>query len=433
MDMLVSDATYCALAGGSRSGKTFLLIRAVITRALKCLSRHAVFRFRFNACKQSIVLETLPKVMALCFPGLMEHCTLNQTDWFLTLPNGSEIWFGGLDDKDRVEKVLGKEYATIMLNEASQIPWQSFTLVLSRLAQKTENLKLKLYVDFNPPSKLSYLYRLFVEKKDPDSKQSLCDPGNYGFVLINPADNRENLDPKYLEVLDAMPEKQRNRFLLGKFADVSDGQLWTDDVLGVTRVLLPKDMPDLQRIVVAIDPSGCSGPEDIRSDEIGIAVCGLGTNGHGYLLEDLSGRFGPRGWATVAVEAYHRHKADRIVGENNYGGAMVQSTIESVESNLPYQDACATRGKVVRAEPIAALYEQGRIHHYGYFPELEDQLVGFTPAGYTGLRSPDRADAAIWGFSALFPGMIVNKAIQNWTPPQVHTAPRTASRYARRR
>lgn len=395
MDVLISDAIYIALGGGSRSGKTFLLVRAVITRALKCKSRHAIFRYRFNACKQSVVLETLPDVMALCFPGLMTHCTLDKTDWYLMLPNGSEIWFGGLDDKERVEKILGKEYATMYFNEASQIPYQSYVLALSRLAQKTENLKLKVYVDFNPPSRLSWLYRLFVEHKDPDSKQSLQKPEQYGFYLINPGDNRENLDPQYLAILDAMPEKQRNRFLLGKFADVSDGQFWTEDVLATNRILLPVDMPDLLRIVVAIDPSGCSGPEDTRSDEVGIVVAGLGTNGHGYLLEDLSGRYGPHEWGTIAVEAYHRHHCDRIVAENNYGGAMVQATIEAIEPDLPYQDACATRGKHVRAEPISALYEKGRFHHYGYFPELEEQLTGFTAGGYTGLRSPDRADACL--------------------------------------
>ena len=107
MDKLVSDATHIALGGGSRSGKTFLLVRAVLIRAMKSAgSRHAIFRFRFNACKQSIVLETLPKVMDLCFPGLRAKASIDRTDWFMTLPNGSEIWFGGLDDKERVEKGL---------------------------------------------------------------------------------------------------------------------------------------------------------------------------------------------------------------------------------------------------------------------------------------------------------------------------------------
>ena len=120
--VLASGAVHIALGGGSRSGKTFWLVRAVIVRALKAAnSRHVVFRYRFNALKASVILDTLPKVMRVCFPEVTYE--IDKTDWYMTLPNGSEIWFGGLDDKERTEKVLGMEFATIYLNEASQIPW----------------------------------------------------------------------------------------------------------------------------------------------------------------------------------------------------------------------------------------------------------------------------------------------------------------------
>lgn len=408
MDCLIGEAMHCALGGGSRSGKTFLLLRAVLLRALKAPgSRHAIFRFRFNSIKSSIIYDTLPKVIKLCWPGLWERCNLNKTDWFLKLPNDSEIWFGGLDDKERTEKILGQEYATLYFNECSQIPYTSVVLALSRLAQKTENLRLKAYYDFNPPSKRHWTYARFIDKKDPDTHQPERYPENYAFFLINPGDNRENLDPGYLKLLDSLPEKARNRFLLGKFADDSDGALWTDDMLAKNRRLgrREENLPDWLRIVVAIDPSGCSGEEDTRSDEIGIAVCALGTDGHGYLLEDLSGRYGPNGWGKIATDAYHRHKADRVVGESNFGGAMVEAVVRAADPNVAYSEVHASRGKVVRAEPIAALYEQNKIHHIGYFPEIEEQLCAMTTAGYQGLRSPDRADAAIWAFTELFPGL----------------------------
>ena len=343
----------------------------------------------------------------LSFPGVWEHCELSKSDWVLRLPNGSEIWFGGLDDKERTEKVLGQEYCTVYFNECSQIPFSSVVLALTRLAQKTESLKLKAYYDFNPPSKRHWCYKRFISHTNPDTNQPEQNPGNYRFELINPIDNKENLDPEYLSMLESLPEKSRNRFLLGKFADDSDGALWSDEILGKTRRLgrAEEKLPDFLRIVVAVDPSGCSGPEDTRSDEIGITVTALGTDGHGYLLEDLSGRYGPQEWGKIATDAYDRHQADRIVAEKNYGGSMVEAVIRAANDRVSYKEVTATRGKVVRAEPISALYEQEKIHHIGYFPELEDQLCGMSVSGYNGLKSPDRADAMIWGFTELFPSL----------------------------
>lgn len=435
MDVLVSDAMHIALGGGARSGKTFLLVRAVIIRALKSPgSRHVIFRYRFNAIKASIIQDTLPKVMKLCFPQLPSaDSMMNKSDWFMTFPNGSEIWFGGLDDKERTEKVLGQEFATIYFNECSQIPWGSIVLAMTRLAQKTKNLKLKAYADFNPPSKIHWTYLQFVEKKQPETKRPLKNPFDYGFYLINPADNRENLDEKYLTMLDNLPPKARDRFLLGKFADDSDGALWTDELLHQNRILDGQELPEMLRIIVAIDPSGCSGPEDTRSDEVGITVGGLGVDGHGYLLEDLSGRYGPAQWASIAVNAYERHNADRIVGEINYGGAMVEAVLRAENPDIPYASVTATRGKVVRAEPIAALYEQQKIHHVGYFPELEDQLCSMTLAGYMGIKSPDRGDSVVWLWTELFPRLTRKANDAQWRVPSKVVQNKSASRFDSRR
>ena len=429
-DMLISDAMHCCLGGGSRSGKTFLLLRMLFIRALKAPeSRHAIFRFRFNAIKASIVYDTLPKMMELCWPGLYNVDALNKTDWFYTLPNGSEVWFGGLDDKERTEKILGQEFATIYFNETSQIPWASRVLAMSRLAQQTENLRLKAYYDLNPSSKVHWVYRLFIEHKDPETRQPILRPENYGYYKINPVDNRENLAPEYLQTLEELPEKARKRFLYGEFSDANDGALWTEELLIQNRRLGQEGtLPDWLRVTVNVDPSGCRGPEDTRSDEIGITVTALGTDGHGYLLEDLSGHYKPEEWGKIACDAYERHAADRVVGEINYGGDMVRAVIQAENSDVPYTEVHASRGKVVRAEPVAALYEKNKIHHVGYFPELEDQLCSMTQSGYQGIKSPDRADSAIWGFTELFPG-ITKKAEKVWVPPTVHRQKRSASRY----
>ena len=432
MDVLGSGATHVALGGGSRSGKTFLLVRTVIIRAARASnSRHAIFRFRFNSVKSSVILDTLPKVLRLCFPGALPPISeaLNKTDWYYTLPNGSEIWFGGLDDKERTEKILGMEFATIYFNECSQIPWASVVLALTRLAQKNENIELRALYDFNPPSKKHWTYQLFIDKRNPEDRQPVPEPMAYAYYMINPHDNADNLDKGYIAMLESLPEKARNRFLWGRFGDDSEGALWTEELLAQNRILGQSgELPDWLRIIVAVDPSGTKGAEDERSDEVGIVVAALGTDSHGYLLEDLSGRYSPEEWGQIAVQAYHRHKADRIVGESNYGGDMVRAIVQAQDRNVPYAEVRASRGKVVRAEPISHLYEQQRIHHVGYFPELEEQMCNMLQSGYVGLKSPDRCDSLVWAMTELFPGM-TRRADANEAMPVVSAPARAASRY----
>lgn len=411
IDMIGSSATHCMAYGGSRSGKTFGFVRAMMIRALAHKSRHAMLRYRFNHIKASIILDTLPKVMEICFPGVADNCKMDKTDWYYTLPNGSEVWFGGLDDKERTEKILGQEYATIYLNECSQIPYASRNMAMTRLAQNTP-LRLKAYYDCNPPGMAHWTYRMFVEKRDPDRRTGLANPDNYTALMMNPADNEANLPASYLEELQNMSEAMRRRFYLGQFADVSETALWTLELLDQQRIVDGK-VPEMVRIVVAIDPSGVSGEEDKRSDEVGIVVCGLGKDGRGYILEDLSGRMAPSVWGAAAVSAFDRHEADCIVAEENFGGSMVQEIVRSASTapdrktggTVPYRAVRASRGKVARAEPISALFEQQKISLVGHFPDLEDQLCGMTTGGYIGSKSPDRADAAIWALASLFPAM----------------------------
>ena len=153
--------------------------------------------------------------------------------------------------------------------------------------------------------------------------------------------------------------------------------------------------------MIAVDPSGCAGERDKRSDEIGIVAVGLGHDGMGRILEDATGHYSPDGWAHKALELYDRWKGDKIVAETNFGGAMVESTIRTARKRAPIKLLNASRGKVQRAEPVAALYAQGKVRHVGHFAELERQQCLFSTSGYVGPRSPDHADAAIWGLTEL--------------------------------
>lgn len=410
--ILAGSATHIMLFGGSRSGKTFLLTRNVVFRALKApKSRHAIFRFRFNQVKSSVVQDTFPKVMELCFPGVKYD--INKTDWFVTFPNGSQLWFGGLDDKERTEKILGQEYATIYLNEASQIPYGSVGIAITRLAQRVAQvikdgaggfLKPRMYYDCNPPSKAHWSYLLFVMKRDPDTKKNLDKPSDYAWFQMNPQDNAANLSDGYLETLKGLGARLRKRFLLGEFADATPNALFTDEVIDRWRVM-DGVLPDFVRVIVGVDPSGSGDVDNADNDAIGICVGGIGTDGNAYLLADYTVKAGPATWGKIATDAYDRHAADLVVGEINYGGAMVQHVIQTARPRTPYKQVTATRGKAVRAEPFSALYEQGKVRHAGEFRDLEDELVAFSTAGYTGEHSPNRADAWIWVLTELFPGL----------------------------
>ena len=401
-DACASSARHILAYGGSRSGKTFGFCYCIAVRAISAPnSRHLIARRQNIDVRQAVMKDTWPAVMRRAFPAVPWEA--NQQDQFVRFGSGAEVWFGGLDDKERVEKILGKEYATVYVNEASQVAYDTVLTLRTRLAQNVRKadgreLALKAYYDLNPTGRSHWTYREFVEGVRPDNGQALPQ-GLREWVQLNP-DSNPHLPAAYLEELDQMPEAHRQRFRLGQYLSEVPGTLWPVDRLNACRV---DRAPDLERIVVAVDPSGSDG---VGGDSQGIVVVGRGVDRRGYVLQDATCRLSPAGWGARVVEMYHIWGADLIVAEANYGGAMVESTIRTADPRAPVKLVSASRGKHVRAEPVAALYEAregkpAQAHHVGRFPELEDQMSAFTTAGYQGSGSPDRADALVWGFTEL--------------------------------
>ncbi|MDF0491660.1 ATP-binding protein, partial [Sphingomonas sp. H39-1-10] len=215
-------------------------------------------------------------------------------------------------------------------------------------------------------------------------------------------DNIANLAPSVVA-------KWRNKYgntrlgrqeLDGELLEDTPGALWTRAMIDATQMDGP--LPAMRRVVIGVDPSGSNGQS---GDVIGIVAAGIGSDGRGYILEDGSELLSPEGWARKVVQMYGRHRADRVVAERNFGGDMVAATLRSAAPNLPITLVTASRGKAVRAEPVSALYEQGKVSHAEPFPDLEDQMQAMTPGGYTGPgRSPDRLDAAVWALTELMLG-----------------------------
>lgn len=283
--------------------------------------------------------------------------------------------------------------STIYFNEISQMSYESVLTAQTRLAQKNILTK-RMYYDMNPTSKKHWGYKLFIEKKDPESGLFLKNPEDYSFIQMNPVDNIQNIDEKYLLRLENLPASKKKRFYDGEFSEERIGAVFnTGKIKRVDE--LPKDM---DRIVVGYDPAVTS---KITSDEHGIIVCGR-KGDQGFVISDHSGIYTPQEAAMVVCKAYRESNADLIVGETNNGGDYIEAVLRSVDQFINYKSVHATRGKVKRAEPIAALYEQGKIHHVGFLPDLESEMDDFVVDEGEMTYSPNRTDALVWSKAELF-------------------------------
>jgi phage terminase large subunit-like protein len=310
----------------------------------------------------------------------------------------------------------------MMFNEASQIPKRSRDIALTRLAQKVNQkvgdiestLMPRSYVDTNPPTKGHWSYQYYIAHIDPETRRPLEDPHNYVALQMNPIDNKENLSEDYLSTLEGLSARLRMRFLDGIYAEENPYALFNYDDIEKWRITDGR-VPDLILVVVAVDPSGARDIDNAANDEIGITVVGLGVDGNAYLLEDCSCKAGPAVWGRVAVGAFERREANIVVGEENYGGAMVEHVIQTARPRTPYENVRASRGKTVRAEPFSALYEQGKVRHVGKFALLEDELCAMSTYGYMAQGSPNRADSLIWALAKMFPNLVKDRSVP---PPQ---------------
>lgn len=401
-ELFTSGVRYNLVYGGSRSGKTFETVGTIAERALLAPgSRHLIVRQEGTAAKRAIVKGTWPEMVALRYPGLPYEW--KEQYGYFALGNGSEVWVSGLNDDKALERVLGNEYATIYENEASEIRYTAHTLLRTRLAQTCKTisgkpLSQRLYADLNPTTRQHWTYRLWRDGIEPEEETSV-DLSQYGHVSVNPVDNEANLSAEYIAELRALPPRARRRFFDGEYSADAEDALWRRST--IKRV---QDKPELQRIVVALDPAVTN---KAGSDETGIICAGVDGGGNGYVLADDSGRMRAEDWARRALALMEIYQADRIVAEVNQGGDLVENTIRAIKPGASYRAVRATRGKYIRAEPVAALYERGKIYHVGEFPQLEDQMCSFTTgfdrkvAGY----SPDRVDALVWAFTELFPDL----------------------------
>ena len=292
----------------------------------------------------------------------------NQLRW----PNGAVSLVFSADEPDRLR---GKQHEKLVCEELAS--W--------RYPDAWDQAMLGLRLGKNPQAVIPT-----TPRPTAIIKRLMVDP-NTLLTRGSTYENKDNLATSFVSKIVQRYEGTRlgRQELYAEVLDDNPGALWKRDNLDALRVL---KAPELVRVVVAIDPSATSG-----GDEAGIIVAGIAKDGQGYVLDDMSIQASPHAWASAAIVGYHKHKADRIVAETNNGGEMVELTLRTVDMTIPYTAVHASRGKQTRAEPIAALYEQGKVHHVGTFASLEDELCEWVP----GAASPNRLDALVWALTEL--------------------------------
>lgn len=408
---------YHLFFGSAGSGKSFLIQRILLLRAMRAPgSRHIAIRATAASCRDTLFDLTLRKTVDACFPDFLSECEISESEMHITLPNGSKIFYAGLNDEQRMQKLLGNEYNTVWFNECNEFNYRHVSALIGRLRYKAtalngKPLKNKLFADCNPASKKSWEYKAFVDKVNPISNVKLPKPNQWVSAKLRTEANLIHVGEDYIDQMeDSMTAADLKRYRDGEWSVDNEGGLFKQEHIDLRRVAVDKDA-DVQarkaaielysgnpiaRVAIALDPA-VSDHKD--SDESGILVIAECEGGHFFPLEDLSQRASPKVISEVAASAYVRWGASAVVVEKNQGGKWLESTLRGAMENMPIKLVHASEGKRARAEPVSDLYERGKVHHVGTFGELETQMVEFGGVGNT--SSPDRMDALVWGITYL--------------------------------
>lgn len=391
---LFTPSRYKAYYGGRGGAKSHSAAKAALIRGGQKPLRVGCFREVQLSIKDSIKQLLDDKIGLMGMTGFYESI---QNE--IRGKNGTNFLFAGLGKMttDQIKSMEGIDIAIV--EEAQTISRRSLEVLIPTIRKPGS----ELWFLWNPRSASDPVDARFRGEAVPED--AIVQRVNY---------NDNPFFPAELEAERAFDEKHnRERYghiWLGNYEPMALGAIWDRVTIHNGRVA---DMPELDRILVGVDPavSAVTG-----SNEHGIVVCGLGTDSRGYTLEDGSRSGSPHQWATRAIAMFDKWEADAIVIEINQGGDMVRHTLESVRPGIPIIEVRATRGKHVRAEPIAAQYSLGMISHVGAFPILEDQMCQMTAAGFEGEGSPDRVDALVWCYTELFQSMVRRPTISVRVP-----------------
>jgi len=410
---LLAPARYKGAHGGRGSGKSrfwagYAVEQCVILPGFRLVCIREVQKSLRDSVKLLLEDEIRRNGLEGMFDIKSDH---------IRTPGGGQIVFQGMADHT-AESVKSLEgFHAAYGEEAQTLTQRSLELLRPTIRTPHPNQpptksgfqKSELWFSWNPRNRADPVDLLLRGPARPDD--SIVVAANYMDNPWFPADLEE--DRKEDELYNPV---RYPHIWLGHYEPMAVGAIWSRDVIARNRLASQRDIPiSLKRIVVAVDPPTTSGE---NADECGLVVAGIGEDNRGYVLADESfAKATPEMWAARAVALYDSFDADAIVAEVNNGGEMVVSTIHAVRSSVKVIQVRATRGKHVRAEPVAALYARDLVSHVGAFPTLEGQMCQFTVEGYEGQGSPDHVDALVWAFTELFPNIIKKTEKRNENLP----------------
>lgn len=381
---LLQPMRYKGAHGGRGSGKSHFFAELGVELCVRNPGTRIVcVREVQKALKESVKLLVEDKINALGVSGF------NVLSDRIDTPGGGVVLFQGMQDHtaESIKSLEGFNVAYV--EEAQTLTQRSLEFLRPTIRAPGS----EIWFSWNPR-----------HASDPVDQflRGTSPPENSAVVRTNYVDNP--FFPGVLEEERLYDEQYtRDRYghiWLGQYEPQAIGAIWDRLTIHQGRI---DEAPEMGRIVVSVDHAVSS---EAGSNEHGIVVAGVGADGRGYVLDDVSTSGSPEKWAKRAIAAYDKYEADAIVVERNQGGDLVRSNLRTVRPSITIQEVSASRGKHIRADPIASLYSLGRISHVGTFPELEDQMCLMTAGGYEGEGSPDRLDALVWALTKLFPNLI---------------------------
>jgi len=388
------DTRYFLVTGSRGSGKSYTVNLFLLNLTYE--SGHIILFTRYTLVSAfiSIIPEFIDKIGIL---GKANDFDITQSE-IINKKTGSKILFRGIKTSSGVNTANLKSISgvtTFVLEEAEELVDED---VFDRidLSVRDKNHPNRVIMIMNPSFKSHWIYNRFVLNHN----KNVCTHIHTTYL-----DNKSNLSNSFIEQAERVKSENLHRYehlFLGKWLDDAEGLLWNRLMIDRCRI---SQRPELVRIVVSIDPAVTAS---LESDETGITILGKDSEGRGYLLEDLSGKYSPNEWSKVATQAVKNWGADCIVAEKNQGGDMVESMIRQHDKVTRVILVTATKGKYVRAEPVYSMYEQNKVFHVGTFPILERQMISFDPEKG---KSPDRVDALVWGFTELLLKKELNFAV----------------------